>query len=202
MRLIKITFLLGVFFSSQIVFAAAANEQTIFNKKQKKEIQAIIHNYLLTNPEVLIEASKSLQEKQKKEMLAKIQAEIPKYKKEIFTSNTSPTIGNANGTLYLVEFLDYACGYCRKMHTVVEELIEKNKSVKVILKEFPIFGGASDRAARMALAAHKHGRYAAFHKELLHTEPPLDDSKIDAIVKKLKLDLEKMNKIADSEEVT
>ncbi len=197
MKLKQIIFLLSILFSMQIVMAA-----NNFTKGQRKEIQSIIHDYLLTSPEVLIEASKSLQEKQKKEMLAKIQAEIPKYKKEIFTSTTSPVIGNTKGTVYLVEFLDYACGYCRRMHKVVSKLVSSNKSVKVILKEFPIFGGSSDRAARMALAANKYGKYASFHKELLQTEPPLDDDKIDSITRKLKLDLGKMNRMADSAEIT
>jgi protein-disulfide isomerase len=200
MKISRIVILLGLFFSAQVL-AAKANHDRLFNKMQKEEIQSIVHDYLLTNPEVLIEASRSLHEKQQKEMLAKVQAEIPKYSDTIFKSATSPVIGNPKANVYVVEFLDYACGHCRRMHKVIRELLESDKSVKVILKEFPIFGGASDYAARMALAANKHGKYARFHRELLEAEPPLDEDKIDSISKKLKLDLSKMKKVANSEEV-
>jgi protein-disulfide isomerase len=201
MKINRLVVLLGMLLiSAQLV--ALENRKNAFSKVQKNEIQSIIHDYLVTNPEILIEASKALQEKQQKEMLAKVQAEIPKYKNTIFRSKTSPIVGNPKGQVYVVEFIDYACGHCRRMFKVINKVLESDKSVKVILKEFPIFGGPSDYAARMALAASKHGKYKKFHQELFEVAPPLDEKKIDNIAKKLKLDLTKMKEIAQSEEVT
>lgn len=181
-----------------VVYSTSA---ATFSNEQKKAIEEIVHNYLINKPEVLIEASKSLQEKQQQEMLAKAQAEIPKHADSLFKSKVSPVLGNANGDIYVVEFLDYACGHCRKMHDVLVKLMETNKSLKIIIKEFPIFGGVSDYSARMALAANRFGKYAEFHKELFAAEPPLTDEKVDDIIKKLNLDMAKMKKYAESEDV-
>ncbi len=196
MKLKSVIFALCALFLVSNTFADKS-----FKKDQKEEIEGILHDYLLTNPEVLIEASRSLQEKQQQEMLARAQEAIPQNAKTLFESSTSPVIGNSKGRVYLVEFLDYGCGHCRKMYKIVKKLVANDKSLKVIVKEFPIFGGASDYAAKMALASNKQGKYDSFHSKLMTLKPPLTNDKVDKIAKSLKLDMKRLKRDADSDSV-
>ena len=79
---------------------------------------------------------------------------------------TLPTAGNPDGNVVLVEFFDYQCSHCKEMQPVIDKVLSGNKNVKIIYKEFPIFGAASNYAAQMALAAAKQNKYLEFHNAL------------------------------------
>ena len=81
---------------------------------QKQEIEAIVHDYLLANPEILDEAFKALQEKREKEAAAKQTEAIAKSGDLIFNSPHQMVLGNPEGAITLVEFFDYNCGYCKR----------------------------------------------------------------------------------------
>lgn len=112
--------------------------------------------YLLANPEVLPEA---MDELQRRDMLARIDP----VRGELETAFPGAVLGNPNGTVTLVEFTDYACGYCRQSVADVNALIAANPDLKVVIREYPILSAESVDAARMALAAAQQGKYAAFH---------------------------------------
>jgi protein-disulfide isomerase len=112
--------------------------------------------YLLANPEVLPEA---MDELQRRDMLARIDP----VRGELETAFPGAVLGNPNGTVTLVEFTDYACGYCRQSVADVNALIAANPDLKVVIREYPILSAESADAARMALAAAQQGKYAAFH---------------------------------------
>ena len=86
---------------------------------------------------------------------------------QIFRSPADFVAGNPKGDVTMVEFFDYNCGWCKKGFPEVMSLIEKDKNLRVVLKEFPIFGGDSDYAAMAAIAAKKQGKYWELHKALL-----------------------------------
>ena len=70
----------------------------------------------------------------------------------------------------MIEFFDYNCGYCKKAFVDVAQAIEKDKQVKLVLKEFPILSKGSEEAARVALAAKMQGKYWEFHRAMLETQ--------------------------------
>lgn len=165
-----------------------------FNPQQVSAIEAIVHQYLVDNPEVLIEASNALRTKMEQEQASNALAAIKKNKAELFGNNQTPFAGNPQGSEVIVEFFDYQCPHCKEMKTTMENLVKNNPNLKVYFRDWPIFGGASLTAAKAALAANLQGQYLAMHEALLAADNPLTDEKIDSIAKSLNLNLKKLHK--------
>jgi len=159
----------------------------------KKQIEQIVHNYLVSHPEVLVEASQVLQQKQQNEMQAQAHNAIKEHAASIFQAKLSVE-GNPKGNVTLVEFFDYQCIHCKKMQPVVSDLISKNKELRVIYKEFPIFGKNSEQAAAAALAAAMQGKYKALQTALLKVEKPLNEKLVLETARSVGLDIEKLKK--------
>ena len=75
--------------------------------------------------------------------------------KDIFDDGYSWVGGNPDGDITLVEFIDYRCGYCRKAHDEVQQLIEADGKIRFIVKEFPILGEESVLASRFVIAVQQ-----------------------------------------------
>lgn len=120
--------------------------------------------WLLEHPEVLPQMAERLQAREAQQRLAGIADEVAR-------PFPGAVLGNPNGTVTLVEFSDYGCTFCRQSVADVSALIAANPDLKVVLREWPIFEG-SERAARMALAAARQGKYAAFHDAMFAAGPP------------------------------
>lgn len=140
-------------------------------------------DYLLANPEVLPEAMEVLQ---RREQLARIEP----VRSELETPFPGTVLGNPNGSVTLVEFSDYACGYCRQSVADVAALIAANPDLKVVIREYPILAPESLDAARMALAAAQQGRYARFHDAMFRLGPPSEET-IEAAATEAGVDLAK-----------
>ena len=139
--------------------------------------------YLLAHPEVLHEAAGELE---RREMLARIEP----YRNELERPFPGAVLGNPQGAVTLVEFSDYACGYCRASLEHVQQLVARHPDLKVVVREYPILSSQSADAARMALAAAEQGRYAAFHDAMFEAGPPSPEA-IAAAAKQAGLDLER-----------
>jgi protein-disulfide isomerase len=120
--------------------------------------------WLLEHPEVLPQMAERLQARDAQRRLAGIADEVGR-------PFPGAVLGNPNGTVTLVEFSDYGCTFCRQSVADVNALVEANPRLKVVLREWPIFEGSED-AARMALAAARQGKYAAFHAAMFAAGPP------------------------------
>lgn len=170
--------------------AAADNTISTLPDDQKKQIEQVIHDYLISNPEVLLEASQALQQKQQQTMQIQAQAAIKDNATQLFNDNLA-IVGNPKGNVTLVEFFDYQCIHCKKMAPVISNLIKQNPNLRVVYKEFPIFGKSSDSASRAALAAAMQGKYMVMHDALIKQENRLDDQIITNTAKSLGLDMKK-----------
>ncbi|HWK41095.1 MAG TPA: DsbA family protein [Croceibacterium sp.] len=146
--------------------------------------------YLLANPEILPEAIDVLQKREQ-------QARVGPLRGQIETPFPGAVLGNPAGSVTLVEFSDYACGYCRQSLADVAQLIAANPDLKVVIREFPILSPASADAARMALAAAQQGKFAQFHETMYRHGPPSDAS-IEAAAKEAGLDLAAARAAIDS----
>lgn len=156
---------IGVLLMGALLAFGSVGVQAEISNKEKKQIEQIVHDYLLSNPEVLIEASQALQKKQQESMVKQANSAIEQNGKELFSAG--PMIGNPKGSVTIVEFFDYQCVHCKKMEPIMSALVEKDKNLRVIYKEFPIFGKSSNDAALAAIAAEKQGKYQEMHKALL-----------------------------------
>lgn len=119
---------------------------------ERAAFRAEIRAYLLDNPEVLLEAFDVI-EAREAATLAAIDAEtLRENASEIFEDPDSWTGGNPDGDISVVEFLDYRCGYCRRAHPEVAELVSSDGGIRYIVKEFPILGEQSVLASRFAIS--------------------------------------------------
>lgn len=137
--------------------------------QQKKEIGAFIREYLLANPEVMLEVQEALEKKQEETRAAQTTTGIAANKQAIFASADDITLGNPKGDVTVVEFFDYNCGYCKRALSDMEEILSEDKNVRFILKEFPILGPDSMAAHRVANAVRilAPEKYPQFHRALL-----------------------------------
>jgi protein-disulfide isomerase len=95
----------------------------------------------------------------------------------------SPAIGAARPQVTIVVFTDYECPICKATDPALARLVAADPTVRVVWKDWPIRGPLSDYAARVALAAHRQGRYAAVHAALMDARGALDAERIDAIAR-------------------
>lgn len=167
-------------FSFSLSVAATDN----FTPAQKKQIQSLVRDTMVSNPEILIEASHALQRKQMQKAQKNAQKAIKENAKALFNDPDNAVMGNPNGNVTLVEFLDYQCGHCKEMANVVKNLIKKNSNLRVVIKELPVFGGSSEFAAKAALASRQQGKttFEKFHLALFKNNG-LTEDKVLAIAK-------------------
>ncbi len=177
--------------SSMAASAFAANDT--FSTEQKKQIELLVHDYLVNNPNVLVEASQALQRKQQSEMENLQKQAVDAIRKQVdpvFFNQQDPVLGNPKGTVTLVEFYDYQCGHCREMTPTISEAIKNNPQLRVVFKPFPIFGESSELAAKAVLAAAKQDKFAVMHEELMKATDYSQDHLLQ-LAKKLGLNLNK-----------
>lgn len=141
--------------ASTTVSINTLDQQVLDRKEEVEKTEKIIKEYLLNNPEIIIQAIEGLQQRKMQEMEIKTSEYIKDNKSEIEDSLTSPVLGNPNGDVVIAAFYDYNCSYCKKGHNFINQLIKLDTGVKVVLKPFPILGDASNYAATIALAVYK-----------------------------------------------
>ena len=155
-------------------------------------IQQIVRDYLLENPELLIEVQQALQAKRDAEEAEQARLAIERRHDEIFSDPEAPVAGNPDGAIVLVEFFDYRCGYCRRVKPTLETLLAENDDLRLVYKEFPILGPESTTAARAALASRAQGLYEPFHWALLGSDGAFDLDHILDVARSVGLDDERL----------
>ncbi len=147
-----------------------------------------VRDYLLKNPEVIVEAVQRLEARRYATEESEVQAVLKSRADEVFRDPASPVVGNPDGDVTVVEFFDYNCPYCRKVAGVVQEVEAGDSQLRFVYKEFPILGPNSVFAAKAALAAHRQGRYAEFHKALMQARGAADQTSVVRMAAELGLD--------------
>lgn len=189
-----------LFATACLVLPAVASAQS-FDAAQRKEIGEVVRQYLLENPELLLEVSKELENRQQLAETEKRRESLTSNAEALFRSSDDLVAGNPKGDVTMVEFFDYNCGWCKKGLPEVLSLVESDKNLRVVMKEFPIFGGDSDYAAMAALASKAQGKYWEFHVAMLSHEGKLTSANVDEIAAAQGLDVEKMKADMKSPEI-
>lgn len=122
-----------------------------------------ISQYLKDHPEEVLGALKLAQANAEKQKAESAQLAVADKQDQIFNNPADPVVGNVNGDVTVVEFFDYRCPYCKRVSDSLMTLVKDDPNVKVVYKEFPILGPDSLVAAKIALAAHRQGKYEAVH---------------------------------------
>jgi protein-disulfide isomerase len=175
-------------------WTAAAAPAAEFSDAQRQAIEAIVRDYLMKNPDVMIDVLQVAQEKLKGEARDKAAAALVTRKKEVFEDPDAPVAGNPKGDVTLVEFFDYRCPYCKQVQSSVEALLAEDKQLRFVYKEFPVLGPASKIAAQAALAARKQGKYDAMHRELMAMKGQIDEAAVFKAAGSVGLDVERLKR--------
>ena len=173
------------------------------NDTQKKEIEALIGEYLRAHPEVILESIRAMQEREQAAQLQRQQEGLVSRRQEIERDPTSPVIGNPNGTVTVTEFFDYRCGYCKAVFPSVLQLLKDDPNVRYVMKELPILTPESRIAAKLALAVWKNEpkRYQDLHTRLMSAQGDFSERRIFAIAKDAGVDVERARKTMETPEV-
>ena len=137
--------------------------------KERAAIEALVRTTILEHPEMLPEAMEKLEARETAARLAPLRSAVE-------TPFPGSVLGNQAGKLTLVEFTDFACGYCRSSVADVDALVSANPDLRVVVRHLPIISPESGPAARMGLAAAAQGKYAAFHKAMFAGDRPSPSS--------------------------
>jgi protein-disulfide isomerase len=153
----------------------------------KAAIETTLRDYLLANPEILPEAMDRLKTKQ-------AAATIGPQRAALEQPFAGAMLGNPKGNVTLVMFSDYACGYCRSTLPDIDKLLAEDANLRIVYREVPILGSASDAAARVALYAAKQGKFEAMHRALF--AQPLSEATIAQAAASLDMDGTALNAAA------
>jgi protein-disulfide isomerase len=151
-----------------------------------------IRDYLMANPEVLVDAMQELERKQDSERDTVARKAIDKDSDQLLNDPEVPFTGNPNGDVTIVEFSDYQCPYCKKAYSALKTVVASDGKVKLVYRDLPILGEASKVAAVAALASIKQGKHDAFHNALMEFNGKLDSDKIFEIAASVGIDVAKL----------
>jgi len=153
---------------------------TVFGRKA---VEGVVHDYILEHPEILPQAMENLQNRENAKQLADVSSAVE-------APFPGAVLGNPDGKVTLVEFSDFACGYCRKSLGDVEALIARNPDLRIVVRELPIISEHSPEASRWGLAAAQQGKFAQFHKAMFEAGQ-IDPQTIQATARSIGLDMAK-----------
>lgn len=158
-----------------------------------------VHDSLMRQPNVMQEIQQAAYQKAQSDRAAKLQEALPRLQAALFNDPADGRAGPANAGIKLVVFYDPECPYCKALQPNLTRLVQENKEVSVIYKDFPILGPISEKAAKMALAAVSQGKYVEFHDALMAStiaEHQLTEAQLYDMARAVGLDTEKLK--ADS----
>lgn len=177
-----------------------------FTPDQRGEIEKIVREYLLNNPQLLQEVMTELEKRQVQADAEKHRAAIKEHAAIIFDSPRHVTLGNPKGDVTMVELFDYNCAFCKRALSDMLDLLKADPQLKFVLKEFPVLGEGSTQAAQVAVAVRMQDKtggkkYLEFHQKLLNSRGPADKARALAVAKEIGLDMGRLDKDMASEEV-
>ena len=183
--------LLAVSVAGKPLGSIAATE---FTPSQREAIEGIIRDYLMHNPDVLIEALRAAEDAKSKQALSE-------RHHEIFDDPATPVGGNPQGDVSIVEFFDYRCPYCKQVQPTLETLLRKDPNLRFVYKEMPVLGPSSVVAAHAALAARLQGKYEAFHNAMMAAKGQISDDVVYRVAGSVGLDVERLKRDMESPEM-
>lgn len=194
--------ILAIAVTSGFTLGTAAYAADALSPAQKTQVEGVVHDYIIQNPDVIVQAVQSMQQKQMDQMRTKGEAAALKDAPALFAVATDPVAGNPQGKISIVEFFDYQCPHCVDMDPVFVGLIKTNPDLRIIYKEFPIRGPVSTYASKAALAANIQGKYIPFHEALMNASKDLTEAKIMEIAASVGLDVKKLKADMDGDVVS
>ena len=179
--------------------ASAPGGAASFTPDQKTEMGQVIHDYIMAHPEVLRDAITELDEREKLAETETRRKALADMGAKLAEGPDSLVIGNPAGSVTLVEFFDYNCGYCKRALGDLDHLIKANKDLRVVLRDFPILSSNSVDAALVALAVHNQltgDSYWDYHRKLLGLRSTVGRQQALDVAKSMNVDMARLEQDA------
>ncbi|MEO1239341.1 MAG: DsbA family protein [Pseudomonadota bacterium] len=172
---------------------------------EQAALRGEVRSYLVENPDVMLEVIAALEAREAEIEAANDANLIAANADAIFNDGYSWVGGNPDGDVTIVEFLDYRCGFCRRAHPVITELVERDKNIRLVVKEFPILGEDSMRASRFALAvkaSYGDDAYKRVHDALMELRAGVNERTLGIVAEAEGLDAEALFAAMDAPEIS
>ena len=179
-----------------LIFNLYANEKKI----NEQDLENIIKNYILENPEIIIESLEKFTANQKEREKKSFVSILNNFNETKVYENL-PRIGNLESQLIIIEFIDYNCGYCKKTLPTISKLIKNFDNIQIVFIDYPILSESSEIAARASLAANEQNAYFKFHTILLNNTKSINENFLYKTAENLALDIEKFKKDMSSTKI-
>ncbi|MEM8751120.1 MAG: DsbA family protein [Pseudomonadota bacterium] len=189
--------------AAAMLLVSPVKAQNVDPVADKAAIEAIVRDYLLTNPEIMIEVQQALEAKQQAEAKERAAQALVQYNDVIFSSANQGVIGNPKGDVTVVEFFDYNCGFCQRAMEDMNTLISADPNINFVMKELPILSPGSVEASRISTAVYRlyPEQYARFHNTLLGLDGPKDGNRALETAGLMGLDLDEINAEAQKDDI-
>jgi protein-disulfide isomerase len=188
-----------------IALPAFAFDPAQMTEAERAAFQAEVRAFLMENPQVIMDAVKVLDDQKAAAEVMADKELVEAYRTALFDDPTAWVGGNPDGDITLVEFMDYQCGYCRKAHAEVAELVASDGRIRYILKEYPILGEGSVLAARFAISVRQiagDDAYKSAHDALITLRGDVTPDALDRLAVSLGLDAQAIAARMNTAEVT
>ena len=174
---------------------------TIFS--HEKNFNEKIESFLLNNPKVILKSLENLEIREAKNKEDEIKKTLVKNLPNIIKPYANTFSGNENSKKIIVEFLDYNCGYCKKAHQEVRELLNDLSDLKVVYINLPILSDRSKELAKLSMAVSETNmkNFNEFHNFLLNSKRIPNDDQIKNFLSNIKLDYKQIKIASDSKKI-
>ena len=167
-----------------LTFVFSLFKQSFAHELKKDEVNSLINNFILKNPQVIEKALQNLNLERSKNNFEIALTELRKI--------PNPKLSSTNSDVTIYEFFDYNCGYCKSVMQNIFNIYKKDKKVEIVFVEYPILSNSSLSAAIASLAARNQNKYFEFHKKLMKHSGKIDDNLLLSFAKELKIDEKKL----------
>jgi len=191
---------LSALFYTRTTTSARSEDAAAFTAGQKQQMQEIIRQYLLDNPQIIMDSVEAYRQRQMEEQDKVAEQKLGEHLTNM-TAKEAPAAGNPDGDVTIVEFFDYNCGYCKRALPDIQKILAEDENLRFVFHDMPILGPTSVTAAKWALAAHKQGKYFEYHVALMKHNGPKNISELSKLAEETGLDVNKMKQDAESDDV-
>ena len=151
------------------VFVATPSIVAAEDTLTKEQVEKIVREYLLENPEIMFEMREAYERKQQEELAVTQRQILENEADAVYNADYQIEFGDPNAKHTIVEFFDYNCGFCQRALSDMQQILQDNPDVRFVLKEYPVLGEASVQASRVSMAVSKlmPEKHPQYHVDLL-----------------------------------
>ena len=175
-----------------LAFGFAIEPVHALSAEDRKQIDKQIEDYFMRNPEKLEQALENMQAFMEDRTNRQQAEALIQNADKLYRDEADYTMGPQNAPITIVEFFDYNCGYCKRSFAPLMEVLEENKDVRLVFKEYPILGEPSYLASSTALAINDKMKYLTYHSKLMTHSGRVSQAVVEKILGELKLPPQKL----------